>query len=164
MGLFNSTKKNRNQGGNNTNQSLGDKLFQFGKECEESDPSKAFDYFIQAAEMGSIEAMNKVGFCYLYHRNGAPFDIQKSLYWFQKGANEGDAKCMMMLSQFYISGVGVPQSYDTAKELMEKAAKVGDEKTVAIANRRLIDFQNTCLTVTALMETIVEFKGRPPKK
>lgn len=107
--------------------------------------------------------MNKVGFCYLYQGRGAVFDIDKSFLWFKKGAEKGNTGCMMMLSQFYISGVGVAQSDEIAKKWMRRVIEIDDDKTAAAAKRRLDDFEMTRTTLTALMTTAVEMNGIPPR-
>ena len=139
-------------------------MFQLGKGCEEEDPSKAFQYFMESAEMGNIDAMNKVGFCYLYKGRCAPFDVEKSVYWFEKGANGGNVRCMMMLVHFYLSGVGVQQSDEIARKLLQIALKSDEEKIVAIEKKRLNDFEGTRAIMSALMKTAVKMGGIPPKK
>ncbi|MCC8130401.1 MAG: hypothetical protein LIO72_01420 [Ruminococcus sp.] len=59
--------------------------------------------------------MNKVGYSYLYQGCGTEFDIEKSAYWFEQGAKKGQTGCMILISQFYMSGVGVRENDETAK-------------------------------------------------
>ena len=38
--------------------------------------------------------------------------IKKSVHWFERGAKAGSAKSMIILSQFYMVGIGTIQSDD----------------------------------------------------
>ena len=140
-----------------------EEMLEQAKAYKAHEPEQAFKYFLKAAEMGNSEAMANVGYSYLYKGQGAPFDIQKSVYWYNKAASKGYAKSMIMTAWFYMAGIGAPQDDSKAIEWLKRAAQNGDEKTVAIANKELNDFEQTKFTVTSLLTVAVEMEGIPPK-
>lgn len=140
-----------------------EELFDQGKVYEAADPQKAFQLFLESAKKGWPPAMNKVGFAYFYQGRGAHYDAGESVSWFQKGADAGEPGCMMMLSQYYMAGVAVPQSDAIAKQWLQKAAASENEKIAATASRRLSDYDASKMTVCALMKTAEEMGGIPPR-
>ena len=146
-----------------TSMPSADELFELGKACHTQDPQKGFQYFLRAAEMGNRNAMNRVGLCYLYKYQGASFDIERSAYWFERGAQEaekvGDAQCMLKIAMCYMSGVGVKQNDDIARTWLQKAVKNGHEA----ARKYLENYEQQKIAVTIIMKGAVETNGIPPK-
>lgn len=135
---------------------------------EEEGPESAFSLFFKAAEMGSSQAMHIVGQSYLYLHRGAPFDLKKSAYWYKKAAESGFIGSMVMLSQCYLAGAGVPESDKIAKQWLERALlaadKAGDQRTVDIVKRRLSNLDDTKISMKALYASATEFGGIPSSK
>jgi len=66
------------------------------------DLDKAFEWILEAAELGNIEAMAEIADIY---RSIEQFD--KAFYWDEKAANQGRAMSMYNLSVHYRDGLGV---------------------------------------------------------
>lgn len=173
MGLLDIFKKNDGRSAQPQTQPqlqlTADEVLEQGKAFESlGDMEAAFKTYLQAAEMGNTEAMHKVGQAYLYKHKGAPFDLKKSAYWYEKAAKGGLPSSMMMLSQCYLAGAGVPESDEIARQWMERAIdesrRIGENKTIEIATRRLNDMAGTKKTLQALYKVAVEMEGIPPKK
>ncbi len=170
MGLFDIFKKNGGSAPSQAQRHLtADELLEQGKAYEaQGDMEAAFKTYLQAAEMGNTEAMHKVGQAYLYKHKGAPFDLKKSAVWYEKAAKGGYIPSMMMLSQCYLAGAGVPESDEIAKQWMERAIeeakRAGETKTIEIATRRLNDMAGTKMTLQAIYTVAVQMEGIPPKK
>lgn len=150
-------------------QLAADEVLEQGKAFEsQGDMEAAFGAYLQAAEMGDIEAMPKVGQAYLYKYKGAPFDLKKSAEWYEKAAEGGRIPSMIMISQFYLAGAGVPESDEIAKQWLERALeearRTGETKAIEIATRRLNDIVVTKEAVKALYAAAIEMGGIPPKK
>lgn len=149
-------------------QLTADELLEQGKAFEsQGDKEAAFKTYLQAAETGNTVAMHKVAQSYLYKYRGAPFDIKKSAEWYEKAAKGGFIPSMMMLSQCYLAGAGVPESDEIAKQWMERALeearRTGDTKIIEIATRRLNDIPMTKQVLKALYSSATEMGGIPPK-
>lgn len=169
MGLLDIFKKN---GGSMPPQAqphlTADEVLEQGKALEsQGDIEAAFTAYLQAADMGDTLAMHKVGQAYLYKYRGAPFDLKKSAEWYEKAAKGGRIASMMMLSQCYLAGAGVPESDEIAKQWMERALeearRTGETRTIEIATRRLNDMAGTKRDMKALYAAATEMGGIPPK-
>lgn len=145
-----------------------DDLLEAAKAAREEDRAASFSLFFKAAEMGSVEAMHIVGQSYLYANSGAPFDLERSAYWYKKAAEKGRIGSMVMISQCYLAGAGVPESDDIAKQWLERALeaarKAGDQRTVEIVRHRLSSLAETKFSLKALYASAIELGGIPPKK
>lgn len=150
-------------------QFTADEVLEQGKAlASQGDMESAFRTYLQAAEMGNTEAMHKVGQAYLYKHEGAPFDLKKSAEWYEKAAKGGRISSMMMLSQCYLAGAGVPESDEIAKQWMEraleKARRTGETRTIEIATRRLNDMAGTKISMQALYTVAAQMEGIPSQK
>ena len=150
-------------------QLTADEVLEQGKAlAAQGDMEVAFKTYLQAAEMGNVEAMHKVGQAYLYKHQGAPFDLKKSAEWYEKAAKGGRIPSRMMLSQCYLAGAGVPESDETAKQWMERAIeeskRTGETKMIEIATKRLNDMAGTKKSMQVLYAVAVQMEGIPPKK
>ena len=90
-----------------------------------NDRAAAAEYFRQAADAGSGEAMNALGIMYLYAL-GVEQSDEKALEYWQRGAGAGNAIAMVNLASCYSNGDIVEQSYETAAEYLLKAADLGN--------------------------------------
>lgn len=166
MGLFDIFKKKEDRSA--PPQLTADEVLEQGKAYEsQGDMVAAFQTYLQAAEMGNTEAMHRVAQAYLFMNKGAPFDLKKSAEWFEKAAKAGRVSSMLLLSQCYLAGAGVPESDEIAKQWMERAIEgakqTGDTKTIEIATKRLNDIDMTKKTMQAIYTTAVQMGGIPPK-
>lgn len=167
MGLLDIFKKN---GGSVPPQAqphlTTDEVLEQGKALESlGDMEAAFKVYLQAAEMGNPEAMTKVGHAYLYKHQGAPFDLMKSAEWYEKAAKRGSIPAMMMLSQCYLAGAGLPESDEIAKQWLERAIeeseRVGKTRMIEIATGYLNDMAETKIDMKALYAAATEMGGIP---
>jgi TPR repeat protein len=63
---------------------------------------------------------------YLYGRNGVSQDYQQAILWYQKAANQGNAKAQVQLAWFYESGLGVEKDNAQARLWYQRAADQGN--------------------------------------
>ena len=95
------------------------------------DYGKALEYYQQAADAGSIDALGTIGYMYVMGE-GVEQDYAKALEYYQKAADQGNASALYNLGVMYQDGEGVEQDYAKALEYYQKAADLGD--TWAINN------------------------------
>lgn len=96
--------------------------------------SKARDCFEQAAELGVTDAMAQLAIIYLSQATHPAPALDrarqqqqqqwrdKAIYWFRKGAHLGNRVAQRELGKLHDAGLGVPQDYQVAFRLFEKAA------------------------------------------
>lgn len=77
------------------------------------------------AAAGDREAMVELGMRYDYGQKGAPRDLGKAILWYRKAAVAGDPSAMMLLSQRYEIGRGVPLDDRKSLRWLLKAARKG---------------------------------------
>ena len=82
----------------------------------ESDPERAKEWFVRAADAGSITAM----------RNLAATDAESAMDWLNRAADLGDPDSICVLASKYRNGDGVPVDKAHAAELYRRAADAGD--------------------------------------
>jgi len=82
-------------------------------------------YYQTAAINGDVGAMVSLGQCHLYGVRGLEKDPVKAATYFRAAADKGDPSAQSHLAQLHIQGLGVPQSNETAYELLEAASKKG---------------------------------------
>lgn len=159
MGFFDIFQKKDDRSAHSQTQTqlTADELLEQGKAYQsQGDMEAAFKTYLQGAEMGDTEAMYRVAHSYLYKYRGAPFDLKKSAEWYEKAANAGYTRAMVMLSQFYLAGAGVPESDEIAKQWLERALEAakqaGETKTMEIATKRLNAISATRQALKALEE------------
>ena len=80
----------------------------------------------ELVKQGDVDAMNKLGYYYLYGQNRLLQDYEKAKELFEEAVNLGNASAMNILGYMYEHGEGVSQDYSKAKELYEKAANLGN--------------------------------------
>lgn len=107
-------------------------LYEIGEYYNDTEPEKAFDYYLQAAKHGHVNAMIMVQ---LYYKSGKGVeqDYEKHLYWLTKAAEE---------NSFYWYGLGEKlfsneeyRDYDKAIKWFTKASENGDfDATLMLAH------------------------------
>jgi TPR repeat protein len=80
---------------------------------------------MKAAELGSAEAENMVGFQY-DHGLGVIIDHSEALNWYRRAAEHGLTKAHYNIGLGYANGEGVPRDINEARAWMQKAADAGD--------------------------------------
>ena len=120
-----------------------------------NDRAAAAEYFRQAADAGSGEAMNALGIMYLYAL-GVEQSDEKALEYWQRGAGAGNAIAMVNLASCYSNGDIVERSYETAAEYLLKAADLGNDMAMA----RLGTLYESGEGVEQSPETAVEYYRR----
>ena len=86
------------------------------------DYETAYNEYFPLAKSGHAGAQYGIANVYLLGYG----DLDSGLAWLKKSADQGYVDALIMLSQFYQRGMGVPQDFDTALKLSEKAAETGD--------------------------------------
>ncbi len=90
------------------------------------DDKKAFELFKQAAKLGSVMALDKLGECFEGGR-GAPKNLAQALSHFQEGARRGNPQCHWSLGRVYM----YEKHYDNAEKCFAAYfACLTDENTV----------------------------------
>lgn len=88
---------------------------------EENGFEKAFECYLEAAELGHVAAYGDVASAYL-DGEGVERDHAKAFEWFKKGADSGDCFSQMKLAECYKRGVGCEKDYTAAMELYQRMA------------------------------------------
>ena len=68
------------------------------KEKPKADNKKAFEYFLEAAKRGDVEAMYEVGLCYRSGSGGAVKDLDEAFKWLERAAAEGHIEAKKRLA------------------------------------------------------------------
>jgi len=97
-------------------------LYQQGLELEKSDPEKANELYLQAAELGHTEAMIKLGFKCRYGVGGMTKNPERAVDWYRKAAELGDVQAIYDLALCYRNQLKNPEK---AVELYRKTADLG---------------------------------------
>ena len=97
--------------------------FYFGN--PESDAELAFEYALQAAQLGNVIAMRDVA-AYYYNGYGTTKNLKESVRWFQLASKKGDRQAQNNLGVCYENGNGVPKDYKKAIYWYTKAAEQGE--------------------------------------
>ncbi len=82
----------------------------------------AFGYYLEAANLGNLEAMCDLGYMYLVGQ-GVEKNEEKSFYWYKKSADLGYVHSMRDVGQNYLHGYGVKADAQKAMEYFEMASK-----------------------------------------
>ena len=68
------------------------------------DPLQAKEYFSRAAYLGYTQSQHKLGQCYEFGTLGCPVDPRRSIAWYTKAAEKGNAEAELALSGWYLTG------------------------------------------------------------
>ncbi len=91
----------------------------------QKDFGAAVKCFLQAAELGDVEAQCYLGFCFMYGQ-GVEKDEAKSLSWFLKAAAQGNVGAEYCLGGAYYLGRGVAKDFSAAVKWWRKAGEHGN--------------------------------------
>ncbi|KAG0253567.1 hypothetical protein DFQ27_007335, partial [Actinomortierella ambigua] len=98
----------------------------FEKQCIPSvipDEAYARELFTQAAGFGYAPSQFKLGHCYEYGALTCPVDPRRSIAWYTRAAEQGDAESELGLSGWYLTGSeGVLKQSDTEAYLWARRA------------------------------------------
>jgi TPR repeat protein len=98
-------------------------MFFVGKGVEQN-YTKAFEWYLKAAEQGNTDAQIHIG--YMYHEGkGVDQNDIEAIKWLAKAAEQGDANAQYNLGVMFGNGYGTEQDEDKALDWYEKAAKNG---------------------------------------
>lgn len=87
------------------------------------DPILAKNLLIQAAQLGYTQSQYKLGQCYEYGTLTCPVDPRRSIAWYTKAAEKGDAEAELALSGWYLTGSeGVLKQSDSEAYLWARRA------------------------------------------
>lgn len=113
---------------------------------------KAYDYFMQAATVGSSAAMNYLGVMY-QNGKGVSKNMQAAADWFYKAikADNGNAYAAHNLGNLYYNGTGVPQDMNKAFQFFEASVNLGLGNTHSV-------YPNSCYMAGLIM--INHFKNQ----
>lgn len=94
------------------------------------DPACAKSLYEQAARLGYTQSQYKLGQCFEYGTLTCPVDPRRSIAWYTKAAEKGDAEAELALSGWYLTGSeGVLKQSDSEAYLWaRKAANKGLSK------------------------------------
>jgi TPR repeat protein len=92
--------------------------------------SKAFNWYLKAAEQGYAPAQISLGVLYSLGQqenfeDNVPQDYNKAMEWYRKAADHGSAEAMAKIGDMYFSGEGVQINYPDALQWYSKAADQG---------------------------------------
>lgn len=87
------------------------------------DEAYARELYTQAAQLGYPPAQNRLGACYEYGALTCPIDPRRSIGWYTKAAEKGDAESELALSGWYLTGYeGVLKQSDAEAYLWARRA------------------------------------------
>lgn len=90
-----------------------------------ADFQKGMKYYKEAAEMGDLWALQRLGEIYSSGEDGQlnP-NLKKAIKYYQRGAKAGNVDSMLSLANMYLTGDGIKKNYLKAKEWYERAAEM----------------------------------------
>lgn len=94
-----------------------------GESNKHKDYSKAEFYALKVAEKDA-ESCHYLGYIYSEGGYGIEQDYEKAFYWWNHGAQLGNAVCYSNLGWLYLNGCGVEKSYKKAFESFQNALKI----------------------------------------
>ncbi|CAE6433391.1 unnamed protein product [Rhizoctonia solani] len=94
-----------------------------GSQVVVHDEAYAKDLFTRAAQLGYTRAQFKLGAAYEYGQLTCPVDPKRSIAWYTKAAQKGDAEAELALSGWYLTGSeGVLKQSDSEAYLWARRA------------------------------------------
>lgn len=87
--------------------------------------TKAFAYYLKAAEQGEPASQNNVGLYFFEGKGGVQKDPQKAIYWYTKAAESGNETAQSNLGFNYEFGNGVEKDINKAVYWYKKGAEGG---------------------------------------
>ncbi|KAI9461194.1 hypothetical protein BJY52DRAFT_1167775 [Lactarius psammicola] len=87
------------------------------------DPLQAKEYYSRAAYLGYTQSQHKLGQCYEFGILGCPVDPRRSIAWYTKAAEKGNAEAELAVSGWYLTGSeGVLKQSDSEAYLWARRA------------------------------------------
>jgi TPR repeat protein len=97
------------------------------------DPAKAAACYEKAATLGSAEAMNRLGLCFI-SGSGVSLDASKAYSLFQQAASKGYAKAYYNIGLCCRDGIGTSKDIDGSVKAFRKGSELGSvEATTGLA-------------------------------
>lgn len=94
-----------------------------GSQIVVHDEAYAKDLFTRAAQLGFVRSQFKLGTAYEYGHLTCPVDPKRSIAWYTKAAQKGDAEAELALSGWYLTGSeGVLKQSDSEAYLWARRA------------------------------------------
>lgn len=107
------------------NKAAAEKLAKEADELhKEREFQAAFKRYLEAAELGQLDAQVNLGF-YFTVGNGAKKDDEQAAVWFRRAAERGHEVAQSNLAGLYTSGRGVKRDYTLALQWARRAAAQG---------------------------------------
>ena len=104
----------------------------------EQDFTKSVEYYKLAAEKGSRQAQENLGYCYYYGRN-MPVDYEKAFHYFALGAFDGHLISLYKIGDMYASGYYVEKNEKEAFLIYERCMDtMTDEAAEVVAGPVLL--------------------------
>lgn len=91
----------------------------------EKDYKEAFSCWFRAANMGFAVAQFKMGECHFFDYGVASCDVDMAFIWYNKAAEQGHPRAMLMVAYMYENGIGVVLNQEKGVYWYQKAAKEG---------------------------------------
>lgn len=101
---------------------------------------RAQQWYLKAAEKGSVDAQVAVGTAF-YLGRGAPQDMAQAAHWYREAAKAGDEGAQYLLASMYEAGLGVARDRRLARYWYGEAARQGD--MAAAAKVKAMDAEET---------------------
>lgn len=118
--------------------------FEYGN--PEQDSVYAYNYAYQAAELGSMKAVYRVGLLKI-DGYGTAKDTQGGVAWVSHAAQNGYVAAQRYLGYCYHQGIGVQKDYALAIEWLTKAAEQGDARAQTYLASRYYNGEGTAKNV-----------------
>ena len=91
------------------------------------DAAKALALYRQAADLGSTDAMLRIGYLYANGRS-VPLDHAQAADWYRRAGDSGHSKAMFMIGVCYWAGRGVPEDQVEAYKWIDLAATYAEHR------------------------------------
>lgn len=110
---------------------LGLRYLVLGEELETDGKYRAaLPFLMEAYEEGISAAAVGIGWIYVNGNDTFPANPAEGISWWEKGASQGDLKCLENLGYAYHDGKGVQTDYGLAAKWLQKAADGGSAKAM----------------------------------
>jgi len=104
-------------------------IYRYNLTKQGEDLSKAFAWYLAAAELGHVEAMREVGTAYLFE-TGVNKDYQKAYHWLSKAAKFEDTLAEFSIGTMYFNGHGRDKDIASTINWFKRAAVNGHPMSI----------------------------------
>ena len=98
----------------------------------EQDYGKAVEYYNMAAQNGSRQAQENLGYCYYYGRN-VPVDYEKAFHYFALGAFDGHLISLYKIGDMYANGLYVEKNEKEAFQIYIRCINTMTDEAAEVA-------------------------------